>query len=287
MPIDNKQKTLELGTRPVGRLLWQYALPAMVAMVASSLYNIVDRIFIGQIVGPDAIAGLAITFPFMNLSGAFGNTVTLNLIVGISLGLICLLFIDPILRFFGASDTTLPYARSYMEVILLGNVVTHMYLGLNAVLRAASKPEKAMYATIFTVLINVVLDMLFIWWLGWGIRGAAFATVISQLLAMCYQLRLFSNKHEMLRLKRGIYGLRADLVKNIIGIGVSPFLMNVCACMVVIFINNRLVDYGGDLAVGALHHWSNLYHGIGLVYRHVLSGTRRADVHHRREFDTP
>lgn len=290
MPIDNKQKTLELGTRPVGRLLWQYALPAMVAMVASSLYNIVDRIFIGQIVGPDAIAGLAITFPFMNLSGAFGaavgigsstaisirlgqrdyegaenllgNTVTLNLIVGISLGLICLLFIDPILRFFGASDTTLPYARSYMEVILLGNVVTHMYLGLNAVLRAASKPEKAMYATIFTVLINVVLDMLFIWWLGWGIRGAAFATVISQLLAMCYQLRLFSNKHEMLHLKRGIYGLRADLVKNIIGIGVSPFLMNVCACMVVIFINNRLVDYGGDLAVGAY----GIAYGIAMMF---------------------
>lgn len=290
MPIDNKQKTLELGTRPVGRLLWQYALPAMVAMVASSLYNIVDRIFIGQIVGPDAIAGLAITFPFMNLSGAFGaavgigsstaisirlgqrdyegaenllgNTVTLNLIVGIYLGLICLLFIDPILRFFGASDTTLPYARSYMEVILLGNVVTHMYLGLNAVLRAASKPEKAMYATIFTVLINVVLDMLFIWWLGWGIRGAAFATVISQLLAMCYQLRLFSNKHEMLHLKRGIYGLRADLVKNIIGIGVSPFLMNVCACMVVIFINNRLVDYGGDLAVGAY----GIAYGIAMMF---------------------
>ena len=262
----------------------------MVAMVASSLYNIVDRIFIGQIVGPDAIAGLAITFPFMNLSGAFGaavgigsstaisirlgqrdyegaenllgNTVTLNLIVGISLGLICLLFIDPILRFFGASDTTLPYARSYMEVILLGNVVTHMYLGLNAVLRAASKPEKAMYATIFTVLINVVLDMLFIWWLGWGIRGAAFATVISQLLAMCYQLRLFSNKHEMLHLKRGIYGLRADLVKNIIGIGVSPFLMNVCACMVVIFINNRLVDYGGDLAVGAY----GIAYGIAMMF---------------------
>ena len=108
-----------------------------------------------------------------------GNTVTLNLIVGISLGLICLLFIDPILRFFGASDTTLPYARSYMEIILLGNAVTHTYLGMNSVLRAASKPEKAMYATIFTVLVNVVLDMLFICWLGWGIRGAAFATVIS------------------------------------------------------------------------------------------------------------
>ena len=279
MPIDNKQKTLELGTRPVGRLLFQYALPAMVAMVASSLYNIIDRIFIGQIVGPDAIAGLAITFPFMNLSGAFGaavgvgastaisirlgqrdyegaehllgNTVTLNLIVGLSLGIICLIFLDPILRFFGASDTTLPYARSFMQVILLGNVVTHMYLGMNAVLRAASKPEKAMYATIFTVVMNILLDVVFIWWWKWGIRGGALATVISQFLAMCYQLHLFSNKKELLRLKRGIYKLHAELVKNIIGIGVSPFLMNVCACVVVIFINNRLVDYGGDMAVGA------------------------------------
>lgn len=279
MPIDNKQKTLELGTRPVGRLLFQYALPAMVAMVASSLYNIIDRIFIGQIVGPDAIAGLAITFPFMNLSGAFGaavgvgastaisirlgqrdyegaehllgNTVTLNLIVGLSLGIICLIFLDPILRFFGASDTTLPYARSFMQVILMGNVVTHMYLGMNAVLRAASKPEKAMCATIFTVVMNILLDVVFIWWWKWGIRGGALATVISQFLAMCYQLHLFSNKKELLRLKRGIYGLRTELVKNIIGIGVSPFLMNVCACVVVIFINNRLVDYGGDMAVGA------------------------------------
>lgn len=279
MPIDNKQKTLELGTRPVGRLLFQYALPAMVAMVASSLYNIIDRIFIGQIVGPDAIAGLAITFPFMNLSGAFGaavgvgastaisirlgqrdyegaehllgNTVTLNLIVGLSLGIICLIFLDPILRFFGASDTTLPYARSFMQVILIGNVVTHMYLGMNAVLRAASKPEKAMYATIFTVVMNILLDVVFIWWWKWGIRGGALATVISQFLAMCYQLHLFSNKKELLRLKRGIYKLHAELVKNIIGIGVSPFLMNVCACVVVIFINNRLVDYGGDMAVGA------------------------------------
>lgn len=279
MPIDNKQKTLELGTRPVGRLLFQYALPAMVAMVASSLYNIIDRIFIGQIVGPDAIAGLAITFPFMNLSGAFGaavgvgastaisirlgqrdyegaehllgNTVTLNLIVGLTLGIICLIFLDPILRFFGASDTTLPYARSFMQVILIGNVVTHMYLGMNAVLRAASKPEKAMCATIFTVVMNILLDVVFIWWWKWGIRGGALATVISQLLAMCYQLHLFSNKKELLRLKRGIYGLRTELVKNIIGIGVSPFLMNVCACVVVIFINNRLVDYGGDMAVGA------------------------------------
>ena len=276
---DNRQKTLELGTRPVGKLLWQYALPAMVAMTASSLYNIIDRVFIGQIVGPNAIAGLAITFPFMNLSGAFGaavgvgastaisiklgqrdyegaenllgNTVTLNLIIGITLGIICLIFVDPILRFFGASDATLPYARSFMQVILAGNVITHMYFGMNAVLRAASKPEKAMCATIFTVVMNILLDMVFIWWWHWGIHGAACATIISQFLAMCYQFHLFSNKNELLRLKRGIYRLRASLVRNIVGIGISPFLMNVCACVVVIFINNRLVSYGGDMAVGA------------------------------------
>ena len=279
MPIDNKQKTLELGIRPVGRLLFQYALPAMVAMVASSLYNIIDRIFIGQIVGPDAIAGLAITFPFMNLSGAFGaavgvgastaisirlgqrdyegaehllgNTVTLNLIVGLTLGIICLIFLDPILRFFGASDTTLPYARSFMQVILIGNVVTHMYLGMNAVLRAASKPEKPMCATIFTVVMNILLDVLFIIVMHWGIRGAAFATVISQTLALVYQMKLFTNKSELLHLKKGIYGLKARLVKNIIAIGISPFLMNLCACLIIIFINNQLVKYGGDLMVGA------------------------------------
>ncbi len=296
MTVDNKQKTLELGTRPVGRLLWQYALPAMVAMVASSLYNIIDRIFIGQIVGPEAIAGLAITFPFMNLGGAFGaavgvgastaisirlgqrdyegaerllgNTVTLNLIVGISLGVVCLMFLDPILRFFGASDATLPYARSFMQIILLGNVVTHMYLGMNAVLRAASKPEKAMFATIFTVVMNILLDVVFICWWGWGIRGGALATVISQFLAMCYQMHLFSNKQELLRLKRGIYRLRADLVQSIVGIGVSPFLMNVCACVVVIFINNRLVDYGGDMAVGAY----GIANGIAMIFAMLVIG---------------
>ncbi len=275
---DNKKATLELGTRPVGRLLWEYALPAIIAMTASSLYNIIDRIFIGQVVGPEAIAGLAITFPFMNLAGAFGaavgvgastaisvklgqkdyttaenilgNTVTLNLIIGIGFSIVCLVFLDPILRFFGASEATLPYARDFMQIILAGNVFSHMYFGMNAVLRAASKPKQAMYATIFTVFMNILLDVVFILWLGWGIRGAAFATIISQTLALCWQMKLFSNKSELLHLKRGIYRLKAQLVKIIIAIGISPFLMNVCACVVVIFVNNQLARYGGDMAVG-------------------------------------
>lgn len=277
--MDNKQATLDLGRKPVGRLLWQYALPAIVAMSAASLYNIIDRVFIGQIVGPDAIAGLAITFPFMNLTGAFGaavgvgsataisvklgqkdyetaenilgNTVTLNLIVGLGVGLVCLLFLDPILRFFGASDQTIPYARSFMQIILAGNVISHMYFGMNAVLRAASKPKMAMYATMFTVACNIALDVVFIWWWHWGIRGAALATMLSQALALTWQMSLFCNKGELLHLKRGIYRLKSTLVKNIIGIGISPFLMNVCACIVVIFMNNQFVRYGGDMAVGA------------------------------------
>lgn len=297
--MNNKKSTLELGTRPVGKLLWQYALPAIIAMTASSLYNIIDRVFIGQIVGPDAIAGLAITFPFMNLSAAFGaaigigsattisvkfgqkdyetaenilgNTITLNLIVGLAITIICLVFIDPILRFFGASDATIPYARSFMQVILLGNAISHMYFGLNAVLRAASKPRQAMNATLFTVAMNILLDMIFIWWWHWGIRGAAFATVISQAMALCYQLHLFADQKQLLHLKRGIYRLKAELVKNIIGIGISPFLMNVCSCIIVIFMNNLLVRYGGDMAVGSY----GIANSIALIFIMFVMGVNQ------------
>ncbi len=279
MAIDNKQKALELGQKPVGTLLWQYALPAIVAMTASSLYNIIDRASIGQLVGPDAIAGLGITFPFMNLSAAFGsavgigastsisvklgqrdydtaqrllgNTVSLNLIVGLIFMVVSLVFLDPILRFFGASDATLPYARQFMLVILVGNIITHMYFGMNAVLRAAGKPRHAMYATLFTVGCNILLVFAFVWWFRWGIRGAALATITSQTIALCWQMWIFSNKDELLHLKRGIYRLKASLVKNIISIGISPFLMQTTSCIIVIFMNNQFYRYGGDMAVGA------------------------------------
>lgn len=276
---DNKKAALELGTKPVGKLLMQYAIPAIIAMTASSLYNMVDSIFIGQGVGPLAISGLAITFPLMNLSAAFGaavgvgastfisvklgqkdydtakhilgNTMTLNLIMGLGVGLVCLLFLDPILRFFGASDQTIPYARDYMVIILLGNVITHMYFGLNAVLRAAGKPKHAMSATIFTVVLNTLLDPLFIYTFGLGIKGAAYATVLAQSLALSWQLYIFSRPKELLHFKRGTFRLQSSIIRNIIAIGLSPFSMNVCACIVVILINNSMVHYGSDLAVGA------------------------------------
>lgn len=277
--MDNQKATLELGTKPVGQLLMRYAVPAIIAMTASSLYNMVDSIFIGQGVGAMAISGLAITFPLMNLSTAFGagvgvgassllsvklgqkdygaaqnilgNTVMLNIITGISFSIISLLFLEPILMFFGASAQTLPYAKDYMEIILCGNVITHLYFGLNALQRAAGKPQLSMYMTIFTVVLNAILDPIFIWPLGLGIRGAAYATVLSQLFALIWQVVMFSNKAEFIHFKRGIYRLKSQLVKNIIGIGMSPFSMNVCACFVVIIINNSLVEHGGDMAVGA------------------------------------
>ncbi len=275
----NNQKTLELGTRPVGRLLVEYALPAIIAMTASSLYNMVDSIFIGQGVGALAISGLAVTFPFMNLSAAFGaavgvgassyisvklgqkdyakalrvfgNTVTLNVIIGILFSTISLLLLDPILYFFGASDQTISYAREYMIIILLGNVITHLYFGMNAVLRSASKPRAAMFIIIFTVVLNTLLDPLFIYTFDLGIAGAAYATILAQLLAFLWQLKLFSDKREILHLQRGIYKPSLRIIRNILAIGMSPFFMNACACIIVIFINKNLLTYGGDLAVGA------------------------------------
>lgn len=277
--MDNRQATLELGTKPVGKLLMQYALPAIIAMTASSLYNMIDSIFTGQGVGPLAISGLAITFPLMNLSAAFGaavgigsstcisvklgqkdyrmaerifgNSVTLNVIIGFAFSIVALIFLDPILYFFGASDNTIVYAREYMYVILGGNIFSHMFFGMNAILRAAGKPRHAMYATIFTVVMNIVLAPIFIWGAGLGIQGAAFATILAQTMALAWQLKLFSNKNEILHFRPGIYKMKKDIIKNIVSIGISPFSMNVCACIVVIFINTGLAHYGGDLAVGA------------------------------------
>ena len=274
-----KSAALELGTERIRKLLVQYAVPAIIAMTASSLYNMVDSIFIGHGVGPLAISGLALTFPLMNLAAAFGslvgvgaatlismrlgqrdyetaqrvlgNVLVLNLIIGIAFGLVALLFLDPILYFFGASEATIGYAREYMTVILLGNVVTHMYLGLNSVLRASGHPRKSMYATINTVVINTILDPLFIFGFGWGIRGAAIATVLAQVISLVWQLRILSNKQELLHFRRGIYRLRKKIVRDMLAIGMSPFLMNLAACFIVILINKGLKEYGGDLMIGA------------------------------------
>ena len=226
-----KSAALELGTERIRKLLVQYAVPAIIAMTASSLYNMVDSIFIGHGVGPLAISGLALTFPLMNLAAAFGSLVGVGAATLISMRL-------------GQRD----YETAQR---VLGNVVTHMYLGLNSVLRASGHPRKSMYATINTVVINTILDPLFIFGFGWGIRGAAIATVLAQVISLVWQLRILSNKQELLHFRRGIYRLRKKIVRDMLAIGMSPFLMNLAACFIVILINKGLKEYGGDLMIGA------------------------------------
>lgn len=274
------QKTpTALGTENIGKLLMQYAVPAIIAMTASSLYNMVDSIFIGHGVGTMAISGLALTFPLMNLAAAFGslvgvgaatlisvklgqkdydtaqrvlgNVFVLNILLGVAFTVIVMAFLDPILYFFGGSDETVGYARDYMYIILLGNTITHLYLGLNAVLRSSGHPQKAMYATIATVIINTILDPVFIYGFGWGIRGAAIATIVAQIISLMWQLWIFSSKEELLHFHRGIFRLKRKIVFDSLAIGMSPFLMNMAACFIVILINQGLKKYGGDLAIGA------------------------------------
>lgn len=268
-----------LAEKPVGSLLLQYAIPAIVAMAASSVYNIIDGIFIGQGVGPAAIMGLALTGPVMSLTAAFGamvgvgaatlmsvklgqkdyataqsilgNVVIMNLVMGLTLGFTLLAFIDPILRFFGASDVTLPYARDFMSVILLGNVVTHLYLGLNAMLRSTNRPQKAMYATFGTVLLNCCLAPLFIFVFDWGIRGAALATIFAQVVMLMWQVRLFTDKNDLIHLNRRVMHVKVKIVRESLLVGLPQFLMNLCACLVAAIMTRSLTAYGGDTAVGA------------------------------------
>ncbi len=277
----------ELGTESIGKLLRKYAIPAIIAMTASSLYNMIDSIFIGQGVGPLAISGLAVTFPLMNISAAFGslvgvgasaivsmllgqknygvarrvlgNVMTMNVVLGVLLMFFGLLFLDPILYFFGASENIISYAREYMIYILLGNVITHLYLGLNAVLRAAGRPKVAMWLTILTVVLNAILDPLFIFVFDMGIKGAAIATVLAQTVSLVWQLRLLNNKNEVLHFENGkVFTYDRKIARESLKIGLSPFLMNMASCFVVLLINNQLRRYGdqmgegvGDIAIGA------------------------------------
>ncbi|MEG0789774.1 MAG: MATE family efflux transporter [Alistipes sp.] len=282
---------LSLGTDPLSSLLLRYAIPSIIAMTSSSLYNIIDSIFIGHGVGALAISGLALTMPLMNLASAFGamvgigaaaiisirlgqgnrrsaeqtlgNVVLLNLIIGVVFTVVGLLFLDPILYFFGASDQTIGYARDFMQILLCGTVITHLYLGLNEVLRASGYPGKAMMIMLTAVAVNIVLNPLFIFGFGWGIRGSALATVIAQATALCVSLLHFSSPHSFLHFKRDIFRLRTKIVSGILSIGLAPFMLHLCASIVVIFVNKALKLSGGEMG--------DLYIGAyGIINRVVL-----------------
>lgn len=271
-----------LGKQTIGQLLWQYSLPAIIASLATSLYNIVDSIFIGRGVGAMAITGLAITFPLMNLVVAFcvlvavggatissiflgqrnvakasmavGNVTILCLIHAVIIMTVGLVWLDPILYFFGATDQTVPYAREFMYIILAGTPISYVFLGLNNLMRATGYPRKAMISALLSVAVNVVAAPIFIFVFEWGIAGAALATILGQLAAFVWVLiHFFSDKSEI-HFTRRSWRIDWSVVRKVYAIGMSPFLMNCCACLVVVFINKALLDSAGDdgnLAVGA------------------------------------
>lgn len=277
--MSTQQSTTELGTESISSLLRKFAVPAIIAMTASSLYNMVDSIFIGNGLGPLALSGLGICFPLMNLSTAFGtlvgvgastmlsillgqkhykaankvlgNVVSLNIIIGMLFMVLCLIWIDPILELFGASGNTLPYAKDYMKIILYGNAITHVYFGLNAAMRSCGRPRFAMMLTIFTVVFNTVLDPILIFTFGMGVKGAAIATVIAQFVAMIIIMFEFNRKDNEVHFQKGIIRLNMNIAIKSLKIGMGPFLMNAAACIVNLFVNQQLLRYIGDLGIGA------------------------------------
>ncbi len=268
-----------LGKESIGKLLLQYSIPAIIGMTITSIYNIIDSIFIGHGVGAMAIAGLAISFPLMNLVVAFctlvsaggstlasirlgqkdlkgateilSHTLMLCITNSVFFGILSFIFLDDILLFFGASHDTLPYARSFMQVILLGTPITYTMIGLNNVMRATGYPKKAMLTSMVTVVANIILAPIFIFHFEWGMRGAATATVISQLIGMIWVVSHFMQKESTVHFEGTIWKMKGRIVESIFAIGMSPFLMNVCACIIVIIINNSLQEHGGDMAIGA------------------------------------
>ena len=270
-------KITELGTQSIRSLLMKYALPGIIARTASSLYNMVDSIFIGHGVGAMALSGLTVAKPFMDICAAFGtlvgvgasslvaiklgekdyrsandvlaNVILLNVLLGALVMAVGLYWLDPILYAFGASDVTITYAHEYMEIILWGNILTHIYYGLNSMLRSIGHPKIAMYATIVAVVTNIILDPIFIFVLDMGVRGAALATMISQLVSVIIELVIFLNPKEVIYFHRGIWRLKRDITMRALGIGTAPFLMHMASCFVVIVLNNQLKRYGGDMAI--------------------------------------
>lgn len=305
VPAMSKPATQSLGTDNIGKLLFNYATPAIIAMASSSLYHLIDSAFVGHGVGGAAIAGMAITMPIMNIGSAFGamvgvgagarislrlgegnkaaaektlcNAVILNIIIGFTIMALMLTFLDPILLLFSggrASAETLQYAKEFMQIILLGNVTMHLYLGMNDMIRSSGNPRKSMAIMLTSVAVNLALNPLFIFKFGWGIRGSAAATVISQFIAFLIALSHFCSKKSFLRFKREAFHFDWKIVGNILSIGLAPFLMNICASTVAAFVNTAMLNYGGMGAYDIITREqgaSDLYVGAyGIVNRVAL-----------------
>lgn len=287
----NQSDITQLASAPVGRLLWTYSLPAVVGMLVMALYNVVDRIFVGQVVGPEAIAGLALTFPLMNITTAIGvlvgvgsatrvsiqlgrkdfdsatkimgNALTLTLVNAAAYITVFCVWIDPILRAFGAGDITLPYAREYMLWVMPGLLMTNVAFGFNNLMRASGYPNKAMMTMLIGAITNVVLDAVFVLWLDWGMRGAALATDIAMCASSVFVMQHFFVPSHTLHFRRGTYRLDRCVVLSIITIGAAPSVVNVASCLINAIVNRSLVAHGGDMAIGAA--------GVFVTYTSLLT----------------
>ena len=264
----------ELGTAPVGRLLLKYSLPAVVGTVVSAVYNIVDSIVIGHAIDdPNVVAGIAVTFPVMNITTALGmligagaatrvsivlgqndrrvaeiilgNCIQLTVIIGLLYAGVFAVFMDPVLRMFGASENSLPYAREFMLWVLPGSVLMNMTFSYNNVMRASGYPGKAMLTNMIGAILNCILAPLFLFVFEWGIRGAAIATDISMFVTAVWVMSHFFNKKNTLHFTRGTYRFNWPIIRSVLYIGMAPFLINICGSAINAIVNNSLLDYGG------------------------------------------
>jgi putative MATE family efflux protein len=285
MTLQNNTKSMdrirELGNAPVGKLLMKYSLPAVVGTVVMAIYNIIDSVVIGHAIDdPNVVSGIAVTFPVMNIATAFGmligagaatrisivmgqndmhraemvlgNSLLMTIIIGLSYMTGFAVFLDPILRLFGASDNTIPYAHEFLMWVLPGMVLMNVTFSYNNVMRASGYPGKAMYTNLIGAGLNVILAPLFLFGFGWGIRGAAVATDLSMVVTAFFVMGHFFNSKHTLAFRKGIFRFSWPVVKSVISIGMAPFLINVTGASINAIVNTSLVKYGGDNAIAAV-----------------------------------
>lgn len=294
--MSTNQITQQLEHENVGRLLLNYAIPAVVGTMVNSLYNIVDRIFIGQGVGALAISGLTLTFPIILFLQAFGmlvgagastrvsiflgrkemhmaekilgNAFTLTFILSAISIIPSMIFMEDLLKLFGGTENTIPYAAEYLYIVIPANLLTSLSFSFNGVMRATGYPKKAMITMMIGAVMNTILDPIFIFWLDMGIKGAAYATVISMAASAAFVMTHFISKESLIRFKKKYFKLDSQVVWHIITIGISPFAMQLAASLVNVVMNNSLQTYGGDLALGAM----GIISSVGMLLVMLIMG---------------
>jgi putative MATE family efflux protein len=277
--MDREQK---LAKENVKKLLVQFSTPAIIGMLVNALYNIVDRIYIGKIegIGQYALTGVGLTLPISTVILAFamlfgvGSAATisirlgqkrkeeaektlahdlvLSIIISVVLTIVGLLLVDKLLYMFGASENTFDHAKSYINIILIGTIFNLVGFSMNHPIRADGNPKRAAYTMFIGAILNTILDPIFIFVFGWGVEGAAIATILSQLVSAVWVLSYFVRGKGLLKLKIKYMRLEGHIIKAIVSIGMSPFAIQLAASAVSIVANKSLKAYGGDLAIGAM-----------------------------------